>query len=78
MALVVRAVLVARMVWPLVAITRLAAVVPVVDAAAQVLWAAPQGVVSLMISQTTFDWCERETLVRLMLDAVFSGLVTEA
>ena len=49
-----------------------------VDAVAQVLWAAPHGVVSLMISQTTFDWCERETLVRLMLDAVFSGLVTEA
>ena len=46
-----------------------------VDAAAQVLWAAPHGLVSLMISRSTFDWAERDALVRLMLDAVFSGLV---
>jgi len=51
---------------------------PDVDAAAQVLWAAPHGLVSLMISQTTFEWAERDALVRLMLDAVFSGLVTDA
>jgi AcrR family transcriptional regulator len=46
-----------------------------VEAAAQVLWAAPHGLVSLMISRSTFEWAERESLVRLMLDAVFFGLV---
>jgi len=51
---------------------------PDVDAAAQVLWAAPHGLVSLMISQTTFEWAERDALERLMLDAVFSGLVKDA
>jgi AcrR family transcriptional regulator len=46
-----------------------------VDAAAQVLWAAPHGLVSLMISRSTFEWAARDALVGLMLDAVFAGLV---
>jgi AcrR family transcriptional regulator len=44
-------------------------------AAAQILWTAPHGLISLVIIRPTFPWTERETLVPLMLDSVFSGLV---
>lgn len=46
-----------------------------VAAAAQVLWMAPHGLISLMITQPSFNWCDREKLVALMLDGVFDGLV---
>ena len=44
-------------------------------AAAQALWAAGHGVVSLMITKTYFDWVERERLARTLLDALFEGLI---
>lgn len=47
-----------------------------VHAAAQVLWTAPHGLVSLMIIRPTFEWVERDALVKLMLDGIFEGLVT--
>ena len=46
-----------------------------VAAAAQVLWMAPHGLISLMITRPSFNWREREKLVALMLDGVFDGLV---
>ena len=44
-------------------------------AAAQAIWAAGHGVVSLMITKTYFDWVERERLTRTLLDALFEGLI---
>jgi len=46
-----------------------------VAAAAQVLWMAPHGLISLMITRPSFSWSRRDTLVALMLDGVFDGLV---
>jgi AcrR family transcriptional regulator len=46
-----------------------------VAAAAQVLWMAPHGLISLMITQPGFGWCDRDQLIALMLDGVFDGLV---
>jgi AcrR family transcriptional regulator len=46
-----------------------------VDAAAQTSWAATHGVVTLLITQPNFGWAPRETLLPLMLDSVFYGLV---
>lgn len=42
--------------------------------AAQVLWAAAHGVVSLLITKPYFDWTERDRLVAAALDAAFAGL----
>lgn len=42
--------------------------------AAQVLWAAAHGVVSLMITKPYFDWVGRDQLVAAALDAAFDGL----
>ena len=42
---------------------------------AQVLWAGCHGVVSLVITKPYFDWVERETLVRTLLDGLFAGLM---
>ena len=44
-------------------------------ASAQALWAGSHGVVSLMITKPYFDWVDRATLTRTMLDALFSGLL---
>lgn len=44
-------------------------------AAAQAIWAAGHGLVSLMITKTYFDWVERERLTRTLLDALFEGLI---
>lgn len=45
------------------------------QAAAQAIWAAGHGLVSLMITKTYFDWVERERLTRTLLDALFEGLI---
>ena len=44
-------------------------------ATAQALWAGAHGVVSLVITKPYFDWVERETLVRTLLDGLFAGLM---
>lgn len=46
-----------------------------VAAGAQVLWMAPHGLISLMITQPSFSWRDRDQLTALMLDGVFDGLV---
>ena len=43
--------------------------------AAQSIWAAGHGVVSLMITKPYFDWADRDILTRTMLDALFRGLL---
>ncbi len=43
--------------------------------AAQSIWAAGHGIVSLMITKPYFNWAEREVLTRTMLDALFRGLL---
>lgn len=45
------------------------------DAAAQVLWSGPHGLVSLMILRSGFEWADRKRLISLMLDGLFRGLV---
>ena len=42
---------------------------------AQALWAGCHGVVSLVITKPYFDWVDRETLAKTLLDALFSGLL---
>jgi AcrR family transcriptional regulator len=42
---------------------------------AQALWAGSHGIVSLMITKPYFDWVDRETLTRTMMDALFAGLL---
>lgn len=44
-------------------------------AAAQTLWAGSHGIVSLMITKPYFDWVDRRTLTKTMLDALFTGLL---
>ncbi len=46
-----------------------------VEAVAQVLWAGPHGLIALMIGHPTFNWSERDVLVKMMLDSLFAGLV---
>jgi AcrR family transcriptional regulator len=46
-----------------------------VDAAAQTSWAATHGLVALLITRPTFDWAPADTLMPLMLESVFTGLV---
>ncbi len=41
----------------------------------QVLWAGAHGIVSLMITKPYFDWVDRKTLTRTMMDALFAGLL---
>ena len=44
-------------------------------ATTQALWAGGHGVVSLMITKPYFDWVDRETLVKTLMDALFMGLL---
>lgn len=46
-----------------------------VRATTQALWAGGHGVVSLMITKPYFDWVDRETLVKTLMDALFMGLL---
>ena len=46
-----------------------------VRATTQALWAGGHGVVSLMITKPYFDWVDRETLVKTLMDALFTGLL---
>jgi AcrR family transcriptional regulator len=47
------------------------------DTAAQLLWSACHGLVSLRITRTNGDWAPAETMAPMMLDALFEGLVTD-
>jgi AcrR family transcriptional regulator len=47
------------------------------DSAAQTLWAACHGLVSLRINQNRTDRAEGEALIALMLDSLFQGLVID-
>ncbi len=47
------------------------------DWAAQVLWASCHGVVALLITRPSFEWAPREELLRVTLEGVMHGLVTE-
>lgn len=47
------------------------------DAAAQALWMACHGVVALMIARPTFEWADREELMRVTLDGLLNGLVID-
>lgn len=47
------------------------------DSAAQALWLACHGVVALITARPTFDWADREELMRLTLDGMLHGLVTD-
>ncbi|QBX38230.1 TetR/AcrR family transcriptional regulator [Brevundimonas sp. S30B] len=42
---------------------------------AQALWAGTHGVVSLMITKPYFDWVDRDTLTRTLLNGLFNGLL---
>lgn len=44
-------------------------------AAAQTLWAAVHGLVTLLITRPNVAWAPRETLTRMILDASFDGLI---
>lgn len=46
-----------------------------VRATTQALWAGGHGVVSLMITKPYFDWVDRDTLVKTLMDALFMGLL---
>lgn len=45
-------------------------------AAAQALWAACHGLISLRIAKPTFDWAPAETMTNVMLDGLLFGLVS--
>lgn len=47
------------------------------DSAAQALWMACHGVVTLMISRPHFEWADREELMRITLDGMLHGLVVD-
>jgi hypothetical protein len=47
------------------------------DSAAQTLWAACHGLVSLRTSQKRLERTDEETLMALMLDSLFEGLVID-
>lgn len=42
---------------------------------AQVIWASAHGIVSLRITKPYFDWTPQDELTRIMLDALFAGLL---
>jgi AcrR family transcriptional regulator len=42
---------------------------------AQALWAGAHGIVSLMITKPYFDWVDRATLTRALMDALFVGFL---
>lgn len=42
---------------------------------AQVIWATSHGLVALQIAKPFFDWAQRDELIRIQLDALFSGLL---
>ena len=46
-----------------------------IDAVVQVLWAGPHGLIALMVSHPSFNWVERDALVKMMLDGLFAGLM---
>ena len=46
-----------------------------VEESAQVTWAACHGLVALLIARPAFEWGERETLMRLMLDSLMAGVI---
>ncbi|MET4684607.1 TetR/AcrR family transcriptional regulator [Brevundimonas faecalis] len=45
------------------------------QAVAQSIWAAGHGLVSLRITKPYFEWADRDTLTRTLLDALFAGLL---
>jgi AcrR family transcriptional regulator len=47
------------------------------DTAAQLLWSACHGLVSLRITRTKSDWAPSETMVPMMLDTLFEGLLSD-
>jgi len=47
------------------------------DSAAQALWMACHGVVALLILRPSFDFADREELMRVTLDGLLSGLVID-
>ncbi len=47
------------------------------DAAAQALWMSCHGVVALLISRPSFEWADREELMRVTLDGLLHGLVID-
>lgn len=47
------------------------------DAAAQALWMSCHGVVALLISRPSFEWADREELMRVTLDGLLNGLVID-
>ncbi len=47
------------------------------DSAAQVLWAACHGMVALLITRPAFEWAPREELLRVTLDGLMHGLVSD-
>lgn len=47
------------------------------ESAAQVLWAACHGVVALLISRPGFEWAPTDELLRVTLDGLMHGLVTD-
>lgn len=47
------------------------------QAAAQALWAACHGLVSLRIAKPDFDWAPADTLADVMLEGLMHGLITD-
>ena len=47
------------------------------ETAAELLWSACHGLVSLRITRTKSEWGPAETMVPMMLDALFEGLVSD-
>jgi AcrR family transcriptional regulator len=47
------------------------------DSAAQILWGACHGMVSLRIARPGFEWAKDEELMSGMLDSLFQGLVVD-
>jgi AcrR family transcriptional regulator len=45
--------------------------------AAQALWAACHGMIALMITKPDFDWGDPEELMRVMLDGMLHGLISD-
>lgn len=42
---------------------------------AQVIWATIHGIVSLHLAKPYFEWADRDTLIKVQLDALFKGLL---
>jgi hypothetical protein len=47
------------------------------DTAAQALWAACHGMVSLMITKPDFDWSPADQLMHVMIDGLLYGLIAD-